>query len=78
MQNLAYADLKSVYTILAEILLQLQYTDEVVKYFREELLHILHIAIDINGISFAKDYDQHILNCVVLAKVVALHPDAER
>lgn len=66
------------YAILADILLQLQYTDEVVKYFREEFLHILHMAINVDGASFIKDNDQHVLNCVILAKVVELHPDAER
>lgn len=78
LQSPSHLSVKSAYTILAEILLQPQYANDIVKYFREELLHVLYIAIPINEAPCIADCDQHIINSIILAKIITLHPDSAR
>lgn len=71
--------MKSWYEVLAAIFLQPEYCVDVVHYFRRELLCILHVAIDVGKSGGRKVHgDEHVRNCVILAKIVQLHPDVKR
>lgn len=68
--------MKAWYRVIGEIFLQPEYTADVVRYFRRELLGILHVAIDGGQIRVSEG--EHVRNCVILAKIVKLHPDVKR
>lgn len=72
--------MKAWYRVVAEIFLQAEYSEDVVRYFRRELLGVLHVAIDLgrNGGQVSVSEGEHIRNCVILAKIIKLHPDVKR
>lgn len=65
---------------MAEIFLQPEYSADIVRYFRRELLCILHVAIDVDMKHGEKVNrgNEHMRNCIILAKIIRLHPDVKR
>lgn len=64
--------------MLAEILLHPQYTQHVVRYFRKELICILHVAIRLENAGENLDFNDHVEHCIILSRIVKLHPDVKR
>lgn len=64
--------------MLAQIFLQPQFSADVVRNFRKEFLCILHVAIDVKNDGAKGSSNEHVRNCVILARVLRLHPDVKR
>lgn len=60
---------------LAQALLNTQYTAQVIACFRKELLDILSVAIPITETTSQNCFDNHVVNCIILSKVIEAHPD---
>lgn len=64
---------------LAHTLLTTKYTQEVISCFCKELLDILSVAIPISkAASQICSNDNHVVNCVILSKVIEVHPDVHK
>lgn len=66
------------YDVLAQVLLHPQHAVEVVNNFRQEFPQILYSAIPLKAAKTNLDHEQHVLNCIILSKVLNLHPDVHR
>lgn len=75
-QNVTKDDLEQIHAFLGSLLLKPEHTNSTAAAFKKEFLSILSLAVKINSTT-GNNYNVHVQNCVLLAKAIDLHPDAE-